>query len=589
MYSLSVGDDVYIEAYNLPLEGYTEDEIERELPAVVRTKLSRTVAATMKVEAPIELFCADADSMPQPPRETDSLGPQHCLLPLLCLYTRHSVFFLQLAFQCPFDKNGVVTGEVLSITEPLERHLESGSSSTIVRVRPAPQRRMGYATMCPTGSVAMLTHDPDVNEYALVLYHGAHQSRPKGWISTPLMFGLERLDDDEENIITDFCFAQSNGQALLATISVHLLEASGHVLGASPILFDGAVVPRSVIRESKEYLEYVSQNNANEARMRQCVAALQFFRDAFGPNDKSSYVTARTTSVGGFIQSSLFWPVQVQGPVVVSSNMGPGEEWNRALMIEPFFARDLVGMAIGREVIAVDFAIVPPTSLLPRFTYMEARDQDAVNNVLQDLGIIVERVIVDSGESGEERQDSGFTSLVRDPIVDNMIHYASSRGVVSIITNAMRVYSNQIRGKALGSDATDFLSPSGSRKDETVRSMAWSSLDVSAGDGRISLSGAVVSGDALLGHTLVATLSNGESLLCIHYLALGKWISLILSCFILFQDLLLPSTSPNLVTCMNMNRCFMWKIKRNRKRVALPMKLWNPWNQRRHFMRYSSL
>ncbi len=45
--------------------------------------------------------------------------------------------------------------------------------------------------------------------------------------------------------------------------------------------------------------------------------------------------------------------------------------------------------------------------------------------------------------------------------------------------------------------------------------MAWSSLDVSAGDHRLALIGAVVSSDALLGHTLVAALSNGKEAVAI--------------------------------------------------------------------------
>lgn len=495
MYSLIMGNEIFIEAHNLPLEGYTQDEIEREFPAVIRTKLPQSVAATLKVDAPMELFCAEGDSMPTPPRDTDRTGPQRCSLPLLCLYTRHSVFHLLLAFSCPFVDKTVV-GEVVSVTEPLESHLVSESSSTlIVRVRPAPQRRMGYATMCPPGSVAMLTHDVNVNEYALVLYHGPHAGRPNGWVSVPLRFGLEQLADDEENSITDFSFAQSNGQALLASMSIHLLKASD-VLGASPILFDGSVVSREIVEESSDYLKYTFENDASKARVRQCFAALRFFQDAFGSdNDSGSpFITART-SIGGAAHSSTFWPVQVQGPILVSSPVEPDEEWNRALVVEPFFARDLVGMAIGRERFAVDFAVVPATSLLPRFTYMEEWEHDEVDNILANLGILVERVAVDSDET-DAAQCPVLTTLVRDPIVDTMIHYASARGVVSITTNSMRICSSNIRGEALSVE---------------VQSTAWSSLDVSAGNGRISLAGAVVSGDALLGHTLVVSLSDGKS------------------------------------------------------------------------------
>ena len=542
VYSLRVNDDggMFIDAHNLPLEGYTEAVIEREFPAVIETKFSPLVCSTFQVDTPIELFCAHGDSMPHPPRDTDD--PQQCLLPLLCIYTRHSVFLFQLAFQCPFPAGKVVQGSVVSMTEPLESHLAGESSSTsIVRVRPAPQRRMGYATMCPSGSIAMLTRDSVVNEYALVLYHGPHQHRPgRGWISTNVRFGLEQLVEDENTTIVDFCFAQSNGQALLASMSIHLLKESGEVLGASPVLFDGAVVPRSLVRGSVEYLNHVIDNDRDGARKRQCFAARQYFQDAFGPEDDGHHVTAHISG-GGAIESGLSWPVQVQGPIVLIPVVEPDEVLNRALVIEPFFARDLVGLAIGRERHSVDFAAVSPTSLLPRFTYMDAADQSDVDDVLVELGSIVERVVVESDEETEKGATSGLISLVRDPVLDSMIHYADSQGVVSISTNSMRVFSRNIREEALGAEQPGFLSPSSTQEKEIVRSTAWSSVDVSAGRGRVALVGAVVSGDAHLGHTLVATLSDGK---CAFRTTASYNISLtiILTHPFVLQGLWMPST-----------------------------------------------
>jgi hypothetical protein len=364
--------------------------------------------------------------------------------------------------------------------------------------------------------MAMLTHDATGNDYALVLYHGKHENRSKGWISIPLRFGMELLSDEQENNITDFSFAQSNGVALLTTMSVHLLRASGEVLGASPILFDGAVVDRAVVLASLNYLNHVIESDGNDVRVRQCVAARQFLRDAFGREDTmGNYVTARTT-VGVTTESSLCWPAQVQGPVIVAPLMEPDEGWNRALAIEPFYARDLVGIVIGREQTAVDFCAIPPTSLLPRFIYMAGSDQDVVDDYVLQLGVVVERVVVDSNQ--DTAQESGLTMLVRDPVENNMIHHASNQGVLSITTNAMSVFSSNIRGEALETGGTGFQSPT--RKNETIRSRAWSSVDVSAGDGRISLNGAVVSGDALLGHTLVALLSDGKTYLCVNAVCL---------------------------------------------------------------------
>jgi hypothetical protein len=190
--------------------------------------------------------------------------------------------------------------------------------------------------------------------------------------------------------------------------------------------------------------------------------------------------------------------------------MEPDEEWNRALAIEPFYARDLVGIVIGREHTAIDFCVIPPTSLLPRFVYMAGSDQEVVDDFILQLGFVVERVVVDSGQ--DTAPESGLTMLVRDPVENNMIHHASNQGVLSITTNAMSVFSSKIRGEVLEMGGMDFQSPT--RKNDTIRSRAWSSVAVSAADGNISLNGAVVSGDAHLGHTLVALLSDGKTNVC---------------------------------------------------------------------------
>jgi hypothetical protein len=360
--------------------------------------------------------------------------------------------------------------------------------------------------------MAMLTHDATGGEYALVLYHGKHENRSRGWISIPLRFGMEQLVEEQANSITDFSFAQSNGVSLLTTMSVHLLRASGEVLGATPILFDGAVVDRAVVHSSLNYLNHVIESEENNVRVRQCVAARQFLWDAFGRKDTmGNFVTAQTT-VGVTTESSLCWPVQVQGPVIVAPLMEPDEKQNCALAIEPFHARDLVGIVIGREQTALDFCVIPPTSLLPRFVYMAESDQEVVDSFVMQLGVIVERVVVDSDQQDVARE-SALTFLVRDPVENKMIHHASNQGVLSITTNAMSVFSSKIRGEALETGGTEFQSSM--KKGDTIRSRAWSSVDVSAPDGRVSLNGAVVSGDAHLGHTLVALLSDGKIYVCV--------------------------------------------------------------------------
>jgi hypothetical protein len=101
-------------------------------------------------------------------------------------------------------------------------------------------------------------------------------------------------------------------------------------------------------------------------------------------------------------------------------------------------------------------------------------------------------------------------NLVRDPIMDSVVHCVTPTHIQSIYTNMPKVVANKLRDQ-VGGGLAGMFSPPSKRKDLKPRTTAWPCLDVSSSeDQRNSVVGAVVSGDVQLGHVLVSRLSNGE-------------------------------------------------------------------------------
>ena len=486
----SLSSDGCVETHSLPLEGTSDDEIlDRDMPSIVRTQLPERVLKALKLNQAIELVCVEGDSMPT------SLSPLKQLLPLLCLYTSKAAFLIQISY--PPTTVGIARGEVMSLSEPFESILLTSSSIDIIRLRPAPQRYMGYALMCPRGSMAALVRDASINEFRLVLHHG------NGRVTTPLEFSLE--DFDGSNNVCDFCFGQSNELSLLATMSIYLLQQSGNILAASPIPFHGAVASVMVVMETTRYLEDLIASEKRDAQFRRARAAQCMLVQIFGEiNGKDSFDTV-TAQVGvGGVNHATKWPVQIQGPVIVPPVAEP-DDASKALAIEVFFSMDLVGLVVAREGSRCHFCVTLPSAVLPRTTYESidnSWDSEILNKDLQDLGAVVEQVEVDD-EQGH--QPSVTTAWVRDPSDSTMIHFVSDFRVVTFITNAMEIFSQNVRD-VVGEPG--FVSPSKVRKAH-LKSTAFVLVSV-AGDARLSLQGAVVTGDAQLGHSMIARLSDSS-------------------------------------------------------------------------------
>ena len=489
----------YIESHNLPLPGSVEDPRNDQasdgtIPDVVRTRLPPRVQAALSRYPPLELFCVDVDD----PSTINSNNKSRELrkIPLLCLYTKRDVFVLDLAYS-PANGARELDGEVLAVKEPFDDVLLGTATSTnIIRIRPAPQRRSGFATMCPPESMAMLTHDTVTNEYSLVVFHGSNS----GAVGTPLIYGMEHLEDQDEKI-TDFCFCRSNAFGLLASLSIALVKGSGDVLFASPILFRGTVVPRLMVANTLEFLEYsLKESKPDTARWRQFRTAKQFLIDAFPDDGTSHFITAQVRS------PAFEWPVQVQGPMLIAPESDDFETLVTA--IEPIPAGDLVGLVIGHLGDMVDFGLLSPTIMIPRFKFESEEDTLQLDEELK-WGTIVQRVDMGVAESEHQPMNASL-ALVPDPVMDTVVHYVTPSNIMSISTNAVKLASRTIREQA-GSGG--IFSPPSGRKESSPRTTAWSCLDVAGSMKEVMyLTGAVVSGDAHLGHVLVSRLSNGKGI-----------------------------------------------------------------------------
>eukprot|EP00980_Cylindrotheca_fusiformis_P000168 scaffold26_cov117-Cylindrotheca_fusiformis.AAC.9 len=485
--------EVCIETYRLPLEGTAEnnENVATDAPSLVRTRLPQQVVAALARYPAMELLCVDVDSSSQS-------SSTERKLPRLCLYTKRDVFLIELAYYSgPWVAE--TEGFVVAVEEPFEDFLLSASTySTIVRIRQPPQRYMGYSTMCPPQSIAMLIHDSEINETRLVLYHGAD-----GIVTTPFVQQMEQIVDMSDRI-TDFCFCHSNSFSLLSNTTVMLLQGSGDVSFVGPILFRGTVVSKSMFQATLEYIQKeMEQVETISPQWRQLRATERYLCDTFlSGSSNVQFLTAQARS------EAFQWQVQMQGPVVVTGESDDFE--TQAMSIEPFDAGDLVGLAIGHVGGILEFGMISPTALIPRFNLESAFDRNELDEDLTG-GAIVTRVDLRGEENEYKAESSACINLVRDPIMDSVVHYVTPTHIHSISTNMLKVVANKIHDQVGQRSPAGMFSPPGNRKELKPRTTAWPCLDVSSSeDTRHFVVGAVVSGDVQLGHVLICRLSNGK-------------------------------------------------------------------------------
>jgi hypothetical protein len=501
-----------IETHALPLAGTSEDV------AVTRVPVISTPLPLLGGDGDndiVELLCVEGDSMPPPEFRNDE-ETKITILPLLCVYTRHTLLILKIGYVINgpggrherVDDTEPIQGEILQIIKPFEGEIYP--SSTILRVRPAPQRRLGYAPFQSPGSLAALVAT-DNGHACLLVYHAKANT-----VTQQLTFAASEDLVGGETLPTfvDFAFCQSNAQSLLVSLAIHLVKSNGELWAASPILFDGCMVPAPLFQEAYALLEdyYDTDDDDHndyhersellaEAKQKQCRAAMYFLREAFEPvQGPGDYMVGRLH--GGSPTRSTLWPIQLQGPLVEQlqnqrqyGGRADASSSVAVTTIEPFFARNLVGFAMAGPG-GVQLAVTPPTMLLPRFTYESVDDASTLNAQLH-LHMV------------EQITDLPCTALVRDSVLDTMIHCISDRGVTTLTSHALRHFSSSLLldAKNNNNKTTGMFMSSPPPQPTPPPTKAWMAVDLT---NDVYVKGAVVSGDAHLGHVLVVYLSTGQ-------------------------------------------------------------------------------
>ena len=524
-----------LETHLLPLIGTVDDEcIDGRLAdnnaSVIRTKLPPKVCSALSRYPPIELLCVDVLS-PSPTSNGSSDAPNEnggktIRLPSLCVYTQKDVFLLNAFYDTTRHSTSEIEGVVLNVLEPFEDVLLGNSAINILRIRQAPQKFNGYATLCPAGAMAMLTQYASTGEYSLYLYNGGgrQSSSTMAMSSSDIISHYIHTEDlvDLNEQFTDFCFCQSRGLSLLSSITVALLKLSGEVLFATPIVFSGTVVSRNSVTETLEFIESALNDSVpNSAEFKQFRCAQRFFNDVF-PNSKGRDNFVSSSTINKTTPNAFTWPIKMQGPILSplqldESTYGDDSDefssHNSARNIEPFGALgDLVGLAMGHLNEMVDFAVVSPSSFIPRFDYESEEDSFDLDNDLTP-GQILNRVYLSGDNNSNNNPTVMDIKLITDPMMDNVIHYLTSNRIISIATNMNRVASNKIRNyepTSLSERADlSILSPSSRRCDLQPTTTAWNCLDVTSFQMEQNpITGAVISNDIQLGHAMVVRFSN---------------------------------------------------------------------------------
>jgi len=526
----------YIETHSLPLAGTVETEDSRDYPdrskknaSVIRTRLPEKISSALSRYPPIELLCVDLLSLSpnssavavSVPSENGNRNERVLVqLPWLCVYTKKDVFLLDITYETTGAAE--VEGVILNILEPFEDILIGNAATNVLRVRQAPQKFNGYATLCPAGSMAMLTQNPSTGENVLCIYHGiggrSSSRAPKSSVApTSHHFRMEELADPNERMV-DFCFCQSVGLPLLSSLTVAFLKVSGEVLFATPIVFRGTVVPSQLVAKTLEFLDSsLKESLPDSATSRQFRAAKQFLNDAFPYYGRANFVTAGQTTAAAVSNrsrssSEVFnWPVQLQGPILLPPQLEESAYGGSAGIIEPFATEgDLAGLSIGRLEDMVDFAVVSPSSFVPRFKFESSNDSYELDQDLT-IGHVVNRVDLACSSYSGEKKNAKDIKLIPDPIMDSVIHYMTGDKITSISTNATRIASNKVRENGSHGGDRRVFSPPSRRSKSRPKTTAWNSLDTTfIQGGQNPIVGAVISDDVQLGHILVARLSNGE-------------------------------------------------------------------------------
>jgi hypothetical protein len=226
-------------------------------------------------------------------------------------------------------------------------------------------------------------------------------------------------------------------------------------------------------------LAFLRENGGRSApKIRQCKAAERFLTDTFCFEDvEGRFATARVVDQRREHPSQ--WPV-THGTVYYQGSV----EQNSSQSIESIGRFDqLVGIAVGKEDCQVDLIAISPSSLLPRFELESREDCYIIDDEIMKASRCVEKICL-----GVETKESW--TIVKDRIVDELLHCVTDHGVYTISSNALQECDKILKGQARNVAAAS----------------AWITLNASS-----RIVGVGLSDDLAAGHEMIVHLENGTA------------------------------------------------------------------------------
>ncbi len=357
--------------------------------------------------------------------------------------------------------------------------------------------------------------------------------------------------------------ASTNNNSLWNAMTLILSTRNGSLYALSPILFHDTIISKDQVIHAVNYMKKIclqydpthTTSTTHLMEYRRARATLQFLNDAFdvetvsssgtGNNSVGTYAKANIIDLMRKRRSATTWPVTVQPLFIAQESIN---EYNNGVqcmnVVTPSSggvggggsSTSMMGIVLARNT-SMEYILVPSASanggsggdhthiLLPRFAYEEGMDAEYFDSLLLDSSILLEQVVFDDDddngheENNEEEQHYQLQNggghehghghgcdvvLVSDPMDRNMMHHVSKYGVLTVTTNVISVTQRKLNDMICGKTTTR----SQGAKDEETKSNAWTSI--SMGDTGKKLNGIVISGDAQLGHVLVAILNDGK-------------------------------------------------------------------------------
>ena len=517
--------------YSISMQEISADDKQPTDTPLEKIPLPSFAQESLRIDPPLELLCLEGDgfdssiihhSIKHNNNDNNNDSPHaqpYPTSPRLLIYSSKAIFLCQ-----------TMHNNTCHCTPLLQTLLLECGATKIVRIRPAPQRFRGHAYYAPAGSFAILLAD----NYEGTLYRFLTVDA-KGKHRTAAEIKLEALAE-HCNRIVDFDFGKSQGPlALLSSIAVYCLHASGDVGCLSPVVWHGSLVSKLGYDTALLTLKAHAEKQTRGTPIRkQALAAQRYLVEVFSKgtvknNHTGTLASSQTPSAhrNHFVQADLHateasqWPPAYQSTVLLASaqeyysdTVDDDEDANAGILtdtartLDCVAAGDWAGLVVGRAQAGclVEWGITSPKAILPLFFMNNFQDCLQIGDLVCRMSQWIDRVHLalptSSGSRHHSRDTTASMAIIPDAISETLFHVIIPRGVYTISTNVLFVAGKQLQQTV---DEYTEVPPK--------RSTAWATLQTTAAD---SIRGVAVWSLPHFGHGMSVRLANSDAMTNIH-------------------------------------------------------------------------